>query len=665
MTNVRKNLIATIDPGQGTTPLLVSLVGALSVFVGIALSGCALVGSGGTPGYTFSIIAGSLPTGLSLDPLSGAISGTPSAQGTFQFTAQITDAASNVFARTLTFKVAPQLFPLQTKATPATRGLAYRYQVLMADATGSTAGVSYSIVSGALPFGITLSSGGVISGTSVAAAGTYWFTVRGSKSGSTLDVVMSLVLREPVGWIGASLTIPQSLRQMTVGVPVSDQLVFDSAGATIGYPPFTWSISAGALPAGLTMDSRGRVSGVPTTATGSSYTQPTITLTDSAGQTRNLTPSGANTFNVLLSTKIGSAPGRVFVTDEDGLPTDVDFLAGFFGGGSDGDLTIDGSNSPAIAPLSGGYNKIFRDLYARNLTITGSGKLNLNGFRLFVSGTLDVSAAAANSIVDIFSPPFPSMGHWSVDGGNGGAGSTTNGAAGSSPPQPKFSACKSGGDGGDGGHGAGANLGGQGGFAVGPIQVRRPTLFHEPMLGLDPTNPTLAAGVVYAGIGGGGGGGGGGNNLSAGAAGTTGASGGGYVCIYARKINRSASTAAGFINVSGVDGANGANASGGSNQGGGGGGGGGSGGFVRIYYGELTGAAALGAIKANGGKGGNGGNMTGSSPATVGEGGGGGGGGVIVIGDLLQGITTIVDGTAGSAASGQTGGNGGTCVADL
>ena len=51
-----------------------------------------LVGSGGTLPYTWSIASGALPTGLSLTSGTGVISGTPTATGTFSFTARVTAA---------------------------------------------------------------------------------------------------------------------------------------------------------------------------------------------------------------------------------------------------------------------------------------------------------------------------------------------------------------------------------------------------------------------------------------------------------------------------------------------------------------------------------------------------------------------------------------------
>jgi hypothetical protein len=62
--------------------------------VGVAYSS-APAATGGLPPYTFSIIRGSLPPGLRLNPSTGAIRGTPTRAGTFDFAAQVVDSTGN------------------------------------------------------------------------------------------------------------------------------------------------------------------------------------------------------------------------------------------------------------------------------------------------------------------------------------------------------------------------------------------------------------------------------------------------------------------------------------------------------------------------------------------------------------------------------------------
>ena len=60
-----------------------------------------LSASGGTAPYnSWSIFAGSLPTGLSINSGSGAITGTPTALGTFNFTARVSDSSNPIQSTT-------------------------------------------------------------------------------------------------------------------------------------------------------------------------------------------------------------------------------------------------------------------------------------------------------------------------------------------------------------------------------------------------------------------------------------------------------------------------------------------------------------------------------------------------------------------------------------
>jgi hypothetical protein len=63
--------------------------------------------TGGTLPYTWSLSAGSLPAGLTLDVTSGNISGTPTVSGTSTFTVQVTDSVMVTAAKALSITVNP------------------------------------------------------------------------------------------------------------------------------------------------------------------------------------------------------------------------------------------------------------------------------------------------------------------------------------------------------------------------------------------------------------------------------------------------------------------------------------------------------------------------------------------------------------------------------
>src|SRR5256885_8955832 len=70
-----------------------------------------LQATGGAPPYTWSVIAGQLPNGLSLSSSSGTISGTPTLVGTFMFTIQANDNAGGSAPAGLTINIGTTLIP--------------------------------------------------------------------------------------------------------------------------------------------------------------------------------------------------------------------------------------------------------------------------------------------------------------------------------------------------------------------------------------------------------------------------------------------------------------------------------------------------------------------------------------------------------------------------
>ncbi len=126
--------------------------------------GATLNVSGGTPGYTWSISSGSLPAGLSLSS-GGVISGTPTATGTSTFTVAVKDSGSpaQTTSSQESITVSAPLLAITTTALGAGQ-ISATYSGSLS-ATGGTPGYTWSIASGSLPAGLTMSGGGVISGT--------------------------------------------------------------------------------------------------------------------------------------------------------------------------------------------------------------------------------------------------------------------------------------------------------------------------------------------------------------------------------------------------------------------------------------------------------------------------------------------------------------------
>lgn len=141
-----------------------------------------LTASGGKAPYTWSLLQGSLPAGLSLDGGSGVISGTPTAPGTSSFTVQVRDSqASPATAQAMLGLTVLNNLVVSTSELPSgTSGTAYQATLT---AHGGTPSYAWSILSGSLPPGLSLSSGGVISGTP-SAAGEWNFEVQVDDSSS-------------------------------------------------------------------------------------------------------------------------------------------------------------------------------------------------------------------------------------------------------------------------------------------------------------------------------------------------------------------------------------------------------------------------------------------------------------------------------------------------
>ncbi|HXW55877.1 MAG TPA: putative Ig domain-containing protein, partial [Candidatus Cybelea sp.] len=261
---------------QGANNSLIIATAALkNDVVGSAYS-ATLQANGGTTPYSWSVTAGSLPTGLSLTASTGAISGMPSASGSFPFTVQVKDSSSPAQTATanLSISIGTSAAPLAitTSSLPSgTQGAAYSATLA---ASGGTSPYTWS-ETGALPAGVSLSASGVFSGTPTA-SGTFSFTVQVKDSSSPAQTATAN-LSISIGTTAAPLAIStSSLPSGTQGAAYSATLA-----ASGGTSPYTWS-ETGALPAGVSLSASGVFSGTPTASGTFSFT---VQVKDSSSQT--------------------------------------------------------------------------------------------------------------------------------------------------------------------------------------------------------------------------------------------------------------------------------------------------------------------------------------------------------------------------------------------
>jgi hypothetical protein len=191
---------------------------------------------------------------LSLKPNTGIIAGTPPTAGTFKFTVQLKDANSATTTRALSIVIAPVLSITAAALPNGTVNTAYSRTLA---ATGGTTPYNWSVSAGALPDGLTLNTTtGVISGTPIT-AGPFSFTVQ------VADALLATTAQTlSITIVPAPLITPATLASGLVGTAYNQTLA-----ATGGTTPYSWSVSAGALPGGLTLNATtGIISGTPTTA---------------------------------------------------------------------------------------------------------------------------------------------------------------------------------------------------------------------------------------------------------------------------------------------------------------------------------------------------------------------------------------------------------------
>ncbi len=177
----------TVPPLQITTTSLPDAVTGLLYVVAIQTVG------GNPTAHTFSVTAGALPTGLTLDPVTGAIAGVVQASGTatLSFQVRVQDVGSSSFpqhttTQNLSIRVGSALVFAPTTLPQATQGVSYSQTIAV---TGGLGAIGLSLVGGNLPPGLTFNGpSGVISGIPTA-SGPFSFTLQATDGASPPQIV--------------------------------------------------------------------------------------------------------------------------------------------------------------------------------------------------------------------------------------------------------------------------------------------------------------------------------------------------------------------------------------------------------------------------------------------------------------------------------------------
>ena len=243
-----------------------------------------LAATGGDSDYTWSVTVGSLPMGLSL-ATNGAITGTPTgASSTFTVEATSGDGQTATQQLTITINVA-----ITTTSLPnAAPSVAYSETLA---ATGGDSDYTWSVTVGSLPMGLSLATNGAITGTPTGASST--FTVEAT-SGDGQTATQQLTIT-----INVAITTT-SLPNAAPSVAYSETLA-----ATGGDSDYTWSVTVGSLPMGLSLATNGAITGTPTGASS------TFTVEATSGDGQTATQQLTITINATVAITTASLPDGV------------------------------------------------------------------------------------------------------------------------------------------------------------------------------------------------------------------------------------------------------------------------------------------------------------------------------------------------------------------
>jgi len=296
-----------------------TLTGSFSTATTNQAYNAVLTVSGGPSPYQFTIASGSLPPGVTLNSSTGSVTGSPTASGNYVFEIVVTNTPNSgrgtqTFAIQVNSPVSVSVSPANITLTSGTT------QQFTATVTGtSNTAVTWTASSG------TINSNGVYTAPTVQSGVTATVTAT-SQANSTVAANAA---------VAVSPSQSQPLQITTSSLPPAEQgdTYSGALAATGGTQPYSWSLSSGALPSGVTLNSGGDLAGTPS-AQGTFSFSVTVTdakqLTTSANLSMNVSSSSgydgpAQLPLVTISTTMPDSQGSVITVNAGGdLQTAMD-----------------------------------------------------------------------------------------------------------------------------------------------------------------------------------------------------------------------------------------------------------------------------------------------------------------------------------------------------
>jgi hypothetical protein len=374
-----------------TPPLSVAGTPPSTATEGVPYTASFSAAGGSGSGYVYSMV-GTLPSGLTLNPSSGTLSGTPAAgtAGTYSnLRVHAIDSASNV-GDSGTFSITVAAAPIVVSGNPAPAGaIGTAYNATFSASGGTGVGYVYSMV-GTLPAGVTLNAAnGVLSGTPAAGTnGTYAnlkVHVIDSASNAGDSAAFTLTISASAA---APLTFAGTPASGSQAAPYGYSLTKLTGG---GIAPYAYSLTSGTLPTGLSLAPNGVVSGTVNSATASTVT---VTVSDSGGQTK----TSSLTFTIIADSCATGVVGTVCADGSVYVGPSPDTGARMFVTRCDAGQTWDSSISACSQPIGSAPGRISFYWGTYNL---------LTGLTGAITGRSNTEALVANygSYVDSGAPP--------------------------------------------------------------------------------------------------------------------------------------------------------------------------------------------------------------------------------------------------------------------